>query len=173
LTTTTTTNPYAPPRAAVRDIVDPLLRVVPADRGARLGAAFLDGIIFGAMVYLPLFAGIFIGGTAGAAANGEQADMPFIVGTGLALVGFIIWCWLTVKYVRENGQSIAKKMLEIKVVRSDGSPVTLSRVFWLRNFVNGLVSMVPLYGLIDILFIFSESRQCLHDKIADTIVVKV
>jgi hypothetical protein len=45
-------------------------------------------------------------------------------------------------------------------------------VFWLRNFVNGLLGMIPLYGLIEILFIFGESQQCLHDKIADTIVVK-
>jgi uncharacterized RDD family membrane protein YckC len=29
-----------------------------------------------------------------------------------------------------------------------------------------------LYGLIDSLLIFRESRRCLHDNIADTIVVK-
>ena len=38
--------------------------------------------------------------------------------------------------------------------------------------VNGLLGIIPLYGLIDPLFIFSESRQCLHDKLADTIVIK-
>ena len=36
------------------------------------------------------------------------------------------------------GQSIAKKMLGIKVVRTDGSPVSLGRLIWLRNVVNGL-----------------------------------
>jgi len=71
-----------------------------------------------------------------------------------------------------NGQTIAKKIVGIKVVRSDGSPASLGRIFWLRNVVNGLLGIIPLYGLIDILFIFGEQRQCLHDKIADTIVVK-
>ena len=39
-------------------------------------------------------------------------------------------------------------------------------------FVNGLISIIPLYGFIDALFIFGESRECLHDKIAGTIVLK-
>jgi uncharacterized RDD family membrane protein YckC len=71
-----------------------------------------------------------------------------------------------------NGQSIAKKLLKIKVVRSDGSRASLGRIFWLRNVVNGLLSIIPAYGIVDVLFIFGESRQCLHDKIADTIVIK-
>jgi hypothetical protein len=32
--------------------------------------------------------------------------------------------------------------------------------------------MIPLFGIIDALFIFGDARQCLHDKIADTIVIK-
>jgi uncharacterized RDD family membrane protein YckC len=63
-------------------------------------------------------------------------------------------------------------MIGIKVVRSDGSKASLGRIFWLRNFVNGLLGIIPFYQLIDILFIFGDQRQCLHDKIADTIVVK-
>jgi hypothetical protein len=43
---------------------------------------------------------------------------------------------------------------------------------WLRNVVNWLISLVPLYSVIDVLFIFGQTRQCLHDKLADTIVVK-
>ena len=73
--------------------------------------------------------------------------------------------------MKQNSQSIAKKLLRIKVVRSDGSPVSLGRYFWLRNVVNMMIGIVPLYGFVDALFIFGEARQCLHDKIADTIVV--
>jgi hypothetical protein len=38
--------------------------------------------------------------------------------------------------------------------------------------VNTLISFVPLYTIVDHLFIFGESRQCLHDKLADTIVIQ-
>ena len=162
----TMTNPYAPPRAAVADVVVDA-SAEPADPGTRLAAAILDGIIMAAMVYLPL-----IVATSFAEQDEGGAQAAVIVGGIATAVGLIAWCWLTIKYVRRNGQSIAKKMLHIKVVRSDGSPASLGRIFWLRNVVNGVISIIPLYGLIDVLFIFGDARQCLHDKIADTIVVK-
>jgi uncharacterized RDD family membrane protein YckC len=166
------TNLYAPPRAAVLDIADPDASAVPADRGTRLGATMLDGIIFAVMVYAPFTMAAMAGGAAGGVAGRGTARAILVVCVVVALVGFIAWCWLTIKYVKRNGQSIAKKLLAVKVVRTDGSAVSLGRVFWLRNIVNGLISIVPLYGLVDALFIFGESRQCLHDKLADTVVVK-
>ena len=161
-------NPYAPPQAAVLDIADPATHAVPAERATRLGAAILDGLIFGAMVYIPI---IFTAAAAGAA-DEDGGGTILVVGSLFTLVGLIAWSWLTIRFVLRNGQTIAKKLTGIKVVRSDGSAVSLSRIFWLRNVVNGIISIIPLYGLVEVLFIFSESRQCLHDKMADTIVVK-
>ena len=170
---TTSPNRYAPPRAAVRDYVAARAATDPAERSTRLAAAFLDSVIVFAMVYLPLLVVVGIGGfLASPGTEGSGAAVVAIVGVGLALVGFVAWCWLTIKYVVSNGHSIAKKILSIKVVRSDGSPITLGRLFWLRNVVNGLLGIIPLYGLVELLFIFGEDRQCLHDKLADTIVVK-
>jgi uncharacterized RDD family membrane protein YckC len=159
-------NPYAPPQAPVRDVTDPSTGYQPADRGTRLGAAILDGVILIALVYLPLT-------LAGTLLDRQGAiSILFTIPLVIGLAGCVVWVWLNVLYVRRNGQSIAKKMLGIKVVRSDGTPATLGRIFWLRNVVNGFLSLLPLYGIIDVLFIFTEQRQCLHDKIADTIVVK-
>jgi len=62
--------------------------------------------------------------------------------------------------------------VHIKIVRSDGSPVSLSRVIWLRNAVNMVLGIIPLYGFIDALFIFGNARRCVHDHLADTIVIK-
>lgn len=174
----TMTNPYAPPKATVRDISTPNTSLVYADRGTRLGAAIVDGIIFMVMVYLPVIIFV-IAGAATAAPAGEDLEAAssgipvlFLVGFGLGFIGLVVWCWLTYKYVAENGQTMAKRWLQIKVVRSDGSPASVGRIFWLRNIVNTLLGIVPLYGLVDLLFIFGEAQQCLHDKIADTIVVK-
>jgi uncharacterized RDD family membrane protein YckC len=131
-------------------------------------AVILDTIIICAMVYIPLIIAV---GISGATARSFQS-MPRGVAGMLSLVGFIAWIWLTILFVSRNGQSIGKKMLGIKVVRSDGSRASLGRIFWLRNAVNTVLAFVPLYGLVDILLIFGEARQCVHDKIADTIVIK-
>jgi uncharacterized RDD family membrane protein YckC len=87
-------------------------------------------------------------------------------------MGFVAWAWITTLLVARYGQTMAKRLLEIRVVRSDGSKASLGRIFWLRNVVNGLISVIPLYFFIDSLLIFGERRQCIHDLIADTIVVK-
>ncbi len=159
-------NPYAPPRATVRDIVDPNAAALPADRGSRLGASILDTIVFMLMVYFPLGLAAIVG-----AGGGDST--PAMVGGGLlGLTGLVAWSWVTIANVKRNGQSIGKKVVGIKVVRANGDPVSLGRIFWLRNIVNGLLSMIPLYGIVDVLFIFGESRQCLHDKLADTVVIK-
>jgi uncharacterized RDD family membrane protein YckC len=158
-------------------VQDPASEIVLAERGTRFGAAMIDGLIFSALVYLPLFL-VFRAGLLSA-----RTAVPYdpggggiaVVGALLALGGFAAWCWFTIKYVKANGQSIAKRMLGIKVVRRDGTPVSLGRIFWLRNALNSLISVIPLLGVLyvfaDMLFIFTESRQCLHDKVADTIVV--
>ncbi len=163
-------NPYAPPRAAVQDFIgDPDAHVLHADRGTRLVAAFLDAIIFSLMVYVPLYAAGAFGSVADPEAAVESASVAALL---LAAVGFVAYCALTIMLMRRNGQSMGKKIVGIKVVRSDGSPASLARLIWLRNVVNWLISLIPLYFLIDILFIFGEPRQCLHDKLADTIVIK-
>jgi uncharacterized RDD family membrane protein YckC len=161
-------NPYAPPRAAVQDIVNDSARASAAERSVRLGAALLDGLVVIGMVYVPLFVGMLLGGVL-KGADGGGAMLG--VGFAPAIIGFVVWCTITVRYMQRNGQSIGKKMVGIKVVRTNGEPATFGRLFWLRNFVNAAIGMIPLYAFVDLLFIFGESRQCLHDKIADTVVV--
>jgi uncharacterized RDD family membrane protein YckC len=165
-------NPYAPPRASVQDIADPDTPALLAARGTRLAATFLDSIIFSVMAYVPLLIGVRFNGLPLASAGHFNPAALFGMGSLVGLSGLIVWAWLTVLFVTRNGQSIGKRITQIKVVRSDGSPASLSRIFWLRNAVNIGLSMIPLYGLVDALVIFGEPRQCLHDKIADTIVIK-
>jgi uncharacterized RDD family membrane protein YckC len=170
------TNPYAPPQAAVDDIAEPQQFAVPADRGTRLGAAIIDSILFMAAVYVPLMVALISSAQGEVAPDDPAAAVPLAsIALGsdvVGLVGLIVWSWFTLKFMARNSQSIAKKWLQIKVVRADGSRVTLGRLVWLRNVVIWILSFIPLFGIIDALFIFGEARQCLHDKIADTIVIK-
>jgi len=168
-----TINPYAPPQANVRDVTDAHTADEPAGRGTRLVAAILDGIIIVVMFYVPFIISLAVNHRPAMSSPGHVHPGAVLGAASLLpLAGMIAWVWLTVLFVSRNGQSIAKKMLGIKVVRSDGSPASLGRVFWLRNFVNLLLGIIPLYGLVDALLIFGEPRQCVHDKIADTIVIK-
>jgi len=164
-------NPYAPPQAQVSDAADGDAQAELAGRGERLGAAILDSII-GLIVAVPLFFGMDF--NALAAGNYESAFS--VVGLSLAGILALIYIAITIYLVNKNGQTIAKKIVGIKVVRSDRSRASLGRIFWLRNFVNAIPSAIPyignVYGLVDAVFIFGDSRQCIHDKIADTIVVK-
>lgn len=169
-----TTNPYAPPQAAVQDVTDSGEQVL-AGRGARLGAAILDGLILSGVMYLPLIVAVKASGNAlfvNARFNTAGiSELAFL----LPVAGLLAVGWLNYLYVSRNGQSIAKKIVGIKVVRSDGSRVSVARVFWLRNVLNTAIGMIPLVGavywLVDSLLIFGERRQCMHDKIADTIVI--
>jgi len=156
-------NPYALPEGAE-----------PAPRLSRFVAWFLDSVIVGFMTWVPA---TIVAAATGAFAQFSipESDFDFSVfrlPLFVCAVGFFAWAWITTLLVARYGQTIAKRLLEIRVVRTDGSQASLGRIFWLRNVVNALLKIVPLYGLVDALLIFGERRQCIHDMIADTIVVK-
>jgi uncharacterized RDD family membrane protein YckC len=159
-----------------------------AERGARLLAATLDELILLA-ISLPMIIGAMpamvalVGGAVGGEADVESLDTMSVLramvggpGTTITVLALIAWCIITAWLVATNGQSIGKRLVGIKVVRTDGSRASFARIFLLRNVVNGLPNLLPyvgwLYQLIDPLLIYQESRQCLHDRIADTIVVR-
>jgi uncharacterized RDD family membrane protein YckC len=73
------------------------------------------------MVYAPILLGSAVGGGGNSDGNGSGSAVAGVV---LGLIGFAGWCALTIAYVKRNGQSIGKKLLGIKVVRADGTPVS-------------------------------------------------
>jgi uncharacterized RDD family membrane protein YckC len=146
-----------------------------AGRLSRLLAWFLDGVIATLMVYVP---GLIVAAATGALGQLDRPETEldfnvFALPLFVCFMGFIAWAWITTLLVARYGQTMAKRVLEIRVVRSDGSQASLGRIFWLRNVIGVvLLGAIPPYFLIDSLLIFGERRQCIHDLIADTIVVK-
>jgi uncharacterized RDD family membrane protein YckC len=170
-------NQYAPPKSAVADIVDEDDSQL-ASRIARLAAVTLDGLI-GFIAFTPAFAMNFAqivqqgrGNRLGVWLALAKTGGWFYFGALIAIMVLVINLILLAR----NGQTIGKKLLGIKVVRVDGSPVTLFRVFFLRKVCNTLITLIPflgsIYALADTLMIFGEKRRMAHDYIADTIVIK-
>jgi uncharacterized RDD family membrane protein YckC len=155
-----------------------------AERGARLLAATIDELILLAVALpmiigaMPAMTALIVGGADLESIGTSDVVHAMIAGPGaiFTVLALIAWCVITGWLVATNGQSIGKRLVGIKVVRTDGSRASFARIFLLRNVVNGLPNLLPyagwLYQLVDPLLIYQESRQCLHDKIADTMVVR-
>ncbi|MDR0184791.1 RDD family protein [Lysobacter arvi] len=164
-------NPYAAPTAQV--VVAPPdhdAAMEPADRGRRLLAYLIDfGIYLAAM--LPAIVGLLrFRPERGIGALGGSLLMFSLV---CLIALFVYWCVL----MHRDGQSIGKRVMGMRIVRTDGSRAGLGRMIVLRYFVPGLIGAIPYVGwvfsLANPLWIFGEERRCLHDLICDTMVVNV
>ena len=163
-----TVNPYAAPKAAVEDVQSAAPE--PATRWQRFAAAFVDGIILGGIGA----AAALIAGRGAASGAKPGASFFIAIALGIAFVGAVN-LWMLHRY----RASIGKKALKIRMVRTDGSDAGLARLVFMRGLpqwiVSGLGNAVPLLtvlSFVDVLFIFGSARRCVHDYIADTIVVK-
>ncbi|HEX4584938.1 MAG TPA: RDD family protein [Burkholderiaceae bacterium] len=165
-------NRYAPPGANVADIAAPS-GVVLASRWRRLFGSWIDWFAVYLLALLLATAGFSALWTQPKPAAMAQFFFAFNVQSLLSELLFLL---VNGYLLVARGQTIGKVALGMRILRPDGSKVSASRLVGLRYGVGFLVSLIPapaaLYGLIDSLLIFRESRRCLHDVIADTIVVR-
>ena len=161
-------NPYAAPAARLDDIETKVLHL--ASRGSRFVANLLDaisaGLVFGLMIVNePTFAEM---------QYAEAWRITCWVLALLAAVGLIASNWIM---LHRNGQTLGKRLFNIKVVQTDGSRVALWRFIFLRYGPLTLLSAIPgvggLVSIVDSLMIFGEQQRCLHDHMANTIVITV
>jgi uncharacterized RDD family membrane protein YckC len=161
---------YAPPTAEVADVSSDGAAVL-AGRGARLGAVIIDTLILLGLWWVVSWVtpwNIF------SPALMAQAGLATMLGLGLA--GIVLYVAVNGWLLAQRGQTVGKLLLGLRMTRRDGSTAGFARLAGLRFGVGALVTNVPvvgmLYALVDVLFIFRADRRCLHDMIADTIVVK-
>jgi uncharacterized RDD family membrane protein YckC len=163
-------NPYAAPQSAMEDVVtDARL----ATRWERLFAAIIDALVQGVVALVPMI--IFFGGWANYI--GAVTGAPFLFKVGNTVLGFVVYLVINGYFLSRDGQTVGKKAMSIKIVRTDGSNADFVRIVGYRQAPIWLVQIIPYLGsfvcLIDVLMIFRDTRRCLHDDIADTKVVKV
>lgn len=149
-----------------------------ASRSARLRAALIDAVLW----CIPL---VFVlrAVTQAYRMSALGLHMPLGLFASKMVVALVLWAVLAawnIAWLVQRGQSVGKRLVGIRIVRPDGSPASAARLLLMRGgafmVINRLLMGIhPLlatsFALADVLFIFSESRRCLHDRIADTIVI--
>jgi len=134
-----------------------------ASRASRLGAFLLDGIL-GIVVLLPLMMSVTIFEPRSKAAE-STFFLSFFSVIALGIYQMVL--------LSRDGQSLGKKAMKVRIVRfDDGGNPGFTEAVGFRLLVNGLLWMVPGYALLDIMYIFSTEKRCLHDRIAGTKVVE-
>jgi len=88
----------------------------------------------------------------------------------LILIFALNWFYNTAFEVFNRGQSPGKRIMGIRVVRGDGSPVNPGASF-LRNLLRFADSFLFLYLIVFICMLFSPGFRRLGDWVADTLVV--
>lgn len=143
-----------------------------ANRGYRFLANFLDSFV----VSVPAVMGMIVVMAVGGAFGGEKKHDDLIglfamLGLfGGVVLGLGLQIFMQVRF----GQSVAKRIFKIKVVKVDGSPVELWRIILVRNVAMHVISQLcGLVSIIDGAMIFSDEQRCLHDLIAETIVIDI
>lgn len=164
-------NPYAPPaydsapQAEDRDEVQVL-----ADRGTRWFARFIDGILSSAVALPIAFFLIFREQDPMRAAQNPLFGLAFWA----AALPVAIYQW---SLITRTGQSLGKKWMKLRIVKTDGSPVDFVSGVAAREWAMTIIGFIPFVGglisFVGILMIFGEERRCLHDRIAGTKVVMV
>ncbi len=162
-------NPYSAPQSNVTEEVAHGAQL--ASLGERFVAALIDSVIVGCVAFVPAM--IFYGGWMGYV--GAAAASPLVFKVGGGLFGVVVFLVINGAFLARDGQTIGKKVMKTKIVRNDGSKADFGRLLGYRYAPIWICQMIPFVGLLcllDVLFIFRESRHCIHDDIADTKVIK-
>ncbi len=169
-------NPYATPSAILEDeepeeiaASGPKL----ASRWSRLAATVIDYLVVTSLPVLAYAYGPYRSNSPLDVSDPSSFDFGVILGMLFAVAMLLFNIFL----LRYNGQTLGKKLMGIKLVRSDGySYVSLPRIIGLRFLPVALVSRwIPVVGPaiwgVEALTIFGRERKCIHDYLADTIVI--
>ncbi len=99
-----------------------------------------------------------------------DSDPLIVLGMALFLALIIVQCTLLTR----TGQTIGKRVAKTRIVReaTDDNGGFVTNVL-MRAVVASLPNIIPVYWIVDALFIFREDRKCVHDWIAGTRVVRV
>jgi uncharacterized RDD family membrane protein YckC len=139
--------------------------------GSRFLAALIDTAIIGILMIVALLtAAAFLSTSVGHDLIGGVAQSWIIAGYSLLAV-IIYWAYYIFFELIWNGQSPGKRLIGLRVIRTDGTPVTAvdSAV---RNLVRLVDFMPAYYGVGVIVMLVNSQARRLGDLAAGTVVIK-
>jgi len=159
-----------------------------ADFGSRFAAYLIDGVILGlgsTIVFVPVFFLVLRSlpepGTYPDTATFGEVFRTFMLPVLLVEAGFFLFLMVVyylyfVEYMHRKGETIGKKVMKIRVVPIDPAARLTRGIAVKRYLVQFLAgSFVPFFSYLDGLWQLWDKpyQQTLHDKAAQTVVVKV
>ena len=133
-----------------------------AGLGRRFLGSVVDGLVFGIPSMVALFVYFFTKGP-----RDQPPEMALLVLTGVLTIGS---CCYDALMTAARGQTLGKMVAGIKVVTPEGEDVT-ARQAWIRAGSRVVMALTRVLGVVDALYIFSENKRTLHDRLARTVVV--
>lgn len=131
----------------------------------RFAAKFLDGLILGVVFMAPLLIVMF---SRISSSPPGQPPEPGILEIVLQLGYYVASMVYSIVFVGKYGATPGKMACRIRIVRSDGAPVSYGRATG-RFFAEIISGMICYAGYI--MAGFDEEKRSLHDRICDTRVV--
>ena len=164
-----------------------------ADFFSRLGAYLLDGLIMGAIAavfWVPLFiwwAITFFSQLDSVSVADDGTIDPSTVDVGQFVVSYlllfaaifvitlVVSFLYQVEFTWRTGQTIGKRVVKLKIVPVDPAAERTRGMLTKRWLVEHLGALVPFFSYLDGLWQLWDKplQQCLHDKAAQTVVVKI
>ncbi|NCP78171.1 MAG: hypothetical protein GW833_03180 [Desulfuromonadales bacterium] len=129
----------------------------------RLVALMIDGLL---VLVLQVICGLLLVtiGSDGFQPNGRVA---LLIQLFSLLLSLVYWVFFT----GYCGQTPGKMLLRLQVVRTDGQPLGYAKAFYretLGKFVSGII-----LGIGYLMAAFDDQKQALHDRMANTYVIKL
>jgi uncharacterized RDD family membrane protein YckC len=150
--------------------------------GVRLGGYLLDGLLYGLLMAVFIIPGtvMIVASFDDCVTIGDEIVCPdgtpepglIAGGIAIAIVGFLIVAFIYLRALGKTGQTWGRKLVGIKVIgETTGEPIGFGRALGRQLFAGFISGQIFYLGYLWMLW--DDRKQTWHDKVVNSIVVKV
>jgi len=155
--------------------------------GTRLGGWLLDGLLYGLLSLVFVIPAIVIGITAFdgcefqtsgdatselACPSGSPDGGILAAAIALGVLGYLLVAFIYLRALGKTGQTWGRKIVGIKVIgETTGAPIGFGRALGRQLFASFISAQIVYLGYLWMLW--DDKKQTWHDKVVNSIVVKV